>query len=192
MHPQVHLRGQTNDWFLLIPICLLHWHKRLNKSQFTSKVPTHNNKLSTKRRGRDQEETEERREEGPNSLMLSLCSILSSPLCAWSKLRSETTTNTPLLHHLHWGIWCLNEWKKEKLCCFSHGISLCEFFLGLRIEYLGKCQGPGEWMSKNSEEFWEVEGRWVFLDTVRNVAGFFFFFFSFDFELEDEAEHVDG
>jgi hypothetical protein len=47
-------------------------------------------------------------------------------------------------------------------------------------------------MSKNSEEFWEVEGRWVFLDTVRNVAGFFFFFFSFDFELEDEAEHVDG
>jgi hypothetical protein len=49
-------------------------------------------------------------------------------------------------------------------------------------------------MSKNSEEFWEVEGRWVFLDTVRNVAGFFFFFlfFSLDLELEDEADHVDG
>jgi hypothetical protein len=54
----------------------LHWHKRLNKSQFTSKVPGHNNKLSTKRRGGYQEETEERREEGPNSLMLSLFSSL--------------------------------------------------------------------------------------------------------------------
>jgi len=54
----------------------LHWHKRLNKSQFTSKVPSHNNKLSTKRRGGNQEETEERREKGPNYLMLSLSSSL--------------------------------------------------------------------------------------------------------------------
>jgi hypothetical protein len=70
---------------------------------------------------------------------------------------------------------------------------LCEFFLGLRIEYLGKCQGPGECMSKNSEEFWEVEGRWeCVFGFCENVAGLFFFFFSFDFELEDEADHVDG
>jgi hypothetical protein len=59
----------------------LHWHKRLNKRQFTSKVPSHNNKLSTKRRGGYQEATEERREEGPNSLMLSLQHSLFSSLC---------------------------------------------------------------------------------------------------------------
>jgi hypothetical protein len=67
------------DSYLFVALAQKTQQKSVHKQSPKSQQQTLHKE---ERRGGDQEETEERREEGPNSLMLSLCSILSSPLCA--------------------------------------------------------------------------------------------------------------